>query len=241
MPAFAIEPGNLNLFAYTNIALCEGPIRGIALDFHGLGRGGMLDTPPYEARLYGKKGVLYISPYDNPWSWMNDVAVRTVDAILDAAHAAYSLAQNLPIVSTGDSMGGLGALIFTRYSRHPIAACAADCPVCDLPLHWGERPDLPRTLYSAFGHYPMPLERALETASPLHQAAALPRIPYHIVHGTADQSVSKAAHSDKLVARMRQMGFDLVYDEVAGMQHCDLTGEPQQRYHAFVIRHAAGQ
>ena len=48
-------------------------------------------------------------------------------------------------------MGGLCALVWPRYTKRRVVAVAANCPVCDLPFHYTERPDLPRTLRAAFG------------------------------------------------------------------------------------------
>jgi len=148
--------------------------------------------------------------------------------VVDAYIAREGLADDVPVVSTGGSMGGLSALIYTRYARRTPAACFANCPVCDLPYHATERPDLPRTVYLAFAHYECGLAEALRQHSPLHQAANLPRIPYYIVHGTADAAVSKTMHSDRLVERMRAEGFDLTYREIEGMTHCALENFPEE-------------
>jgi len=233
-----ITKDTLPRFAYTNMELCADA-RAVVLDFHGLNGGcEMIAEHGDTARQYAAHGVLYIYPYTSPWSWMNDTAVRTADAILDAALAGAPAAPDIPILSTGGSMGGLGALVFTRYSAHTIAACAANCPVCDLPFHYTERDDLPRTLYAAFAHYPMPLEKAMETASPLHLVPTLPRVPYYIVHGGADRAVIKEKHSDRLVAALRTQGYDVTYHEVPGMAHCDLDEKEMQAYMDFIWRHA---
>ena len=57
--------------------------------------------------------------------------------------------ENIPVVSTGGSMGGQSALVYCAYSKRTPVACVANCPVCDTVFHFTERPDLPRTLYSA--------------------------------------------------------------------------------------------
>ena len=115
------------------------------------------------------------------------------------------------------------------YARITPKACFANCPVCDLPFHATERPDLPRTVYLAFAHYECGLEEALQRTSPLHQARKMPKIPYTIIHGDADQAVNKALHSDRFVAAMRAAGHDVTYIEVPGMPHCDFSAAPQVR------------
>lgn len=229
-----ITPENVSSFAYQNGDLIQGPARGIVLEFHGLGYCAMMEEPGAFPRLLAQHRILYAFPYYGPWSWMNDVAVRTVDQIVSALQARYGLPADAPVVSTGGSMGGLSALIYCRYAARTPDACAANCPVCDLPYHFTERPDLPRTLYQAFGHYTGSLEEAMRSASPLHQAANLPDIPYYIVHGDGDEAVNKARHSDRLAAAL-QPAHRVTYDQVPGMAHCALEGAALARYQDFIL------
>ena len=144
--------------------------------------------------------------------------------------------KDLPVVSTGGSMGGLSALLYARYSARRIAACVANCPVCDLPYHYTERPDLPRTLYSAYGTSDAEtLEEALEQASPLHlaQKGDMPRIPYAIFHCCADEAVNKERHSDRLVEQLSRLA-PVRYYEVPDRGHCDLPEDMIERYERCV-------
>lgn len=152
MNPYVIRKDNLASFAYTNEPLLQQPPKAVALDFHGLNMNQMLQEHSEKARLYAQRGLLLVVPYDNPWSWMNSVAVAETDAIVDAVYAKLSLSDRVPLLSTGGSMGGLSALVFSARSARPVAGCAANCPVCDLPYHYTERPDLPRTILSAFWH-----------------------------------------------------------------------------------------
>ena len=234
---YEITADNVDLFAFSNSErLRNRAIRGIAIEFHGLGGGMELRTESPRAEMFADAAILYVYPYYGPWSWMNDVAIRMVDGVLDALIARHALAPEISVVSTGGSMGGLSCLVFARYSRHNIVACAANCPVCDLPYHYGERPDLPRTLHMAFGHYACSLAAAMKSASPIHLAPTMPPIAYYIVHGTADTLVDKAAHSDRFVAQMRKCGHDVTYAEIPGMPHCELTPEAKKNYDEFIFR-----
>lgn len=227
MTTLSIRPDTLEQFAYTNAALFTGAPRAIVLNFHGLNCCDMRSEPTsFEARCAEEK-VLTLYPYYGPWSWMNRDAIRYVDSVVEAALACYGLCA-LPIVSTGGSMGGLSAIIYTRYAWRTPVACFANSPVCDLPYHATERPDLPRTVYLAFASYDCGLESAMRQHSPLHQAAELPRIPYYVVHGTADSAVNKAMHSDRFVEAMRAAGQRIDYHEVEGMTHCDLAAFPKE-------------
>lgn len=168
---------------------------------------------------------------------MNDETVEFVDELVEALREKYDLAATTPLIATGGSMGGYAVLAYAIAARHKLAACFANCPVCDLMFHYTERPDLPRTFHHAFHSYG-DITAQLEAHSPLHQAARLPDTHYLIVHGEEDKSVGKAAHSDRLAAEMRKRDLDLEYATVPGMGHCGpLPDELVVRIDRFVIEH----
>ena len=225
---------NLRSFAYCNNEICQKPIKGIVVYFYGLGGQFLFEEDTDEGRMYAEKGILYLIPYQNPWAWMNRQTVALTDELLDVLFAHYGLPADLPIVSTGKSMGGLSALVYTAYAKRTPAACVTNCPVCDLPYHFTERPDLPRTLYSAFHTYEGTLDKALQSASPLHLVENLPDISYSIFHCEADQAVNKAIHSDRFVEQL-QKKHRVAYYPVPGRGHCDLTEEMWQKYYSCTI------
>jgi dipeptidyl aminopeptidase/acylaminoacyl peptidase len=234
---YEIDVANVSLFACVVPPPDGISVRGIVVDFHGLGGGMEMGDSMTTGVFFAEDGALYVYPYYGPWSWMNDVAVRYCDSVVSAVIERFRLSPDVPVVATGGSMGGLSALVFARYSRLRVVACAANCPVCDLPHHYTERPDLPRTLHVAFGHYACPFQDALKSASPLHLAVSMPRIPYYIVHGDADVAVNKERHSDRLVAELLRLGYDITYDEVPGMPHCALPPRNEAAFRAFILNH----
>ena len=133
-------------------------------------------------------------------------------------------------------MGGQSALVYMAYASRTPVACAANCPVCDLPFHFTERPDLPRTLYSAFGTYEGTWQQALESASPTHLADAgrMPDADYYIFHCEADTAVNKQKHSDIFVEKMKQT-HTVTYCAVPERGHCDLTPEMWQEYNRVIV------
>ena len=175
--------------------------------------------------------AVFVVPYLDPWNWMNAAAVAETDRIVALALERAGLPADAPVVSTGGSMGGLCALVWPRYTRHRVVAVAANCPVCDLPHHYTERPDLPRTLRAAFALEP-DFDAALRSHSPLHLAPELPDVPYAVFHCAEDRAVNKAAHSDRFVAAMRALGRRIEYVEVPGRGHCDLDPDSLARYEA---------
>ena len=233
MNTYAITKDNLPSFAYTNEKIVSLPIRSVVLDFHGLNMNQMLSEPSERSVFYAQNGVLHVIPYDNPWSWMNDTAVQMTDCIVDAVYARLGLSPAVPLISTGGSMGGLSALSYTVRTRHKVAACAANCPVCDLVFHYTERPDLPRTILSAF--WGEDAAEQILRVSPLHRVDDFPDIPYYIVHGEADQAVNLQKHSLPLVNAMQKRGLNVTFDRVPNMQHCALEGDALCRYYDFVL------
>ena len=229
----------LERFAYAALPPAGAAPRGIVVHFMGLGSQWQAREGEVPRGLEREgsaaaaaAGAVYVVPYLDPWNWMNAAAVAMADRIVDMAKARAGLPADAPVVSTGGSMGGLCALVWPRYTRHRVVAVAANCPVCDLPFHYTERPDLPRTLRAAFGAEP-DFAAALRSRSPLHLAPELPDVPHAVFHCTADQLVNKAAHSDKFVAAMRALGRAVEYVEVPDRGHCDLDDAARARYGAF--------
>ena len=197
----------------------QGKIRGVALAFHGLGMVNEKRFPDTTELEWARVGWLVVYPYYGPWNWMNREARAFVDELVDFVYAHFQLDDRLPLVSTGGSMGGLSALLYTRYAKRPISACLALYPVCDFKYHFSERPDLPRSIYASLRGYQDDLESLFAEHSPLVQVHAMPDIPYLFIHGDADQAVNKAAHSDQMVQAMQKRGLNVEYVQVSGMGH----------------------
>ncbi len=226
---------NIRRFAYVNDAVCRMPVKGIVLYFLGANNISMFDADTVEGEFYGEKNLLYVVPYNNPWAWMNRQAVAYTDEILEVLFEKYLLDERIPIASTGNSMGGLSALIYPVFAKRTPVVCVANCPVCDAVFHFSSRQDIPRLFYSALWHEEGDLETALKTVSPLHLLKEMPRIPYHIFHCDNDQAVNIAHNSDVLVSEMRKQGFDVTYDVVHGRGHCKLTYEAKMKYVNYIL------
>jgi len=198
------------------------PIRGVVLVFHGLGFAGLRDRPGCTEELeWARAGGLLVAPYYGPWCWMNRQARSLVDELVKTIYREYKLPASTPLISTGMSMGGCSALLYTRYARKPVSACYAFVPVCDVAYHFTERPDLPRTFRHAFSGYKEPFEKILAEHSPLAQVAAMPDVPYLLVHGDSDLAVKKEKHSDVFVAALKARKRKVEYLTVPRRDHCD--------------------
>ncbi|MBQ7321932.1 MAG: prolyl oligopeptidase family serine peptidase [Clostridia bacterium] len=224
---------NLRQFCYTNDQLIKTPIKGICLNFFGLGNTSMFWEDSERAVKFADAGIIYVQPYLNPWAWMNKQAVEITDKIVTVLAEHYGLGD-VAVCSTGGSMGGMSCLVYARYSGHHIVACVANCPVCDMPYHITERVDLPRTIYSAYYDYE-DFDQALKDHSPLHLVPTMPRVPYHIFHCEEDMAVNIDKHSARFVAAMREAGFEVTYDTVPEAGHCKLTPEAWEKFDQFII------
>ena len=230
---------SLRSFAYVNDRIVTHPIRGIALKFFGLNGRDMYAEETASGQYYAARGILYVVPYNNPWAWMNRQAVAYTDEILDVLIQKYALPESIPIASTGGSMGGMSALVYSRYAKRTPAVCVANCPVCDMPYHYTERPDLPRTLYSAFFHEVhagKAIEDILKTVSPLHLAEEMPDIPYYLFHCTADKAVNKELHSDRFVDAMKKAKRTVTYHVIPDRGHCDIGDDMKALFLEYAVR-----
>jgi len=222
-------------FAYSNDRICRKPIQGIAVSFFGLGQRDMYDEDTDSGKLYAEKGIVYLVPYNNPWAWMNRQAIAYTDELIDIIINTYQLPDSIPIVSSGGSMGGLSALVYMVYAKRTPVACVTNCPVCDLPYHFTERRDLPRTLYSAFFHERGTMADALQSASPLHLADQMPDADYYIFHCEKDMAVNKQKHTDRFVEAMRGKRR-ITCHAVPDRGHCDLTDEMLALYNQYIVQ-----
>lgn len=223
----------LRSFTYSNDQLIEGKINGMVLSFTGLGGQGMYDDHIDYGRTLAQQGIILLIPYVNPWNWMNAQAVRYTDEIIAVLKEHYSLDDDIPVVSTGGSMGGQSALIYTRYAAKTPVACITNCPVCDMVFHYTERPDLPRTIYSAYGMDGFDtLEEAIAARSPLHLADEMPDVRYVVFHCDADRAVNIASHSEKFVQAMKK-SHRIEYHVIPGRDHCQLDEENQALYESL--------
>jgi dipeptidyl aminopeptidase/acylaminoacyl peptidase len=208
----------LHQVAWIGDKFVKGKITGVIISFHGLG-GGIKSGPTYEEQEWAASGGLVVFPYYGPWSWMNRRSRAFVDQLIPSVYENFKLHPEIPLIIIGGSMGGQGALIYTRYSPHRIAACFANFPVCDLEYHFTERPDLPPTMRYAYREQTDDFSAALVEHSPMRQAASMPDIPYLIIHGDKDLAVNKQKHSDRYVTELRRLGRNVEYLEVPGMGH----------------------
>ena len=233
---------NLSYYAYSNDKILNGAPKGIVIDFYGLGCMAMYHSDTDAGKFFAENNVIFINPYTNPWGWMNKDEVRLADEIIDVIMDKYGLDEKTPLVSIGGSMGGLACIVYTKYAKHTPVGCVASCPVCDLPYHYTERVDLPRTIYSAFFSYDCSFDEALKSCSPLHLAPTLPeKTEYTIFHCEKDSAVNIDMHSNRFVEELSKYR-SVEYYTVPDRDHCDFDEETTKKYRnialSYVLKNA---
>ena len=225
---------NLRNFAYCNDHLIKGEVKGIVLEFCGFNTVTFHSSDNASGREYASKGIIYVIPYYNPWCFMNRATVKYTDEIVEVLVNKYNLGKNAKIVSTGFSMGALGALVYSVYAKITPCACIANSPVCDLVYHYENRPGVARALYGSFYEYDCDWYSALRSSSPLHLIDKMPNIPYTIFHCESDTTLNIDVHSTRLVNAMQ--GLNVNYIKVPFREHCDLSGEAKVEYDNAVLK-----
>ena len=241
---YFVNKDNYLGFCNSNEALLKTKPRGIVLEFPGLGGGSCLggrqefgaytNSWSQFPEATAAAGLVHVYLMPGPWSWMNPGAVREADLVVDALRAKFGLAEDSPLVASGGSMGGLGALVFTAKSRHRVTACAAACPCYDALAHYHCKASFARTYLAAVA--PLvgkPLVEGLKEISPNHLLAQMPRIPYFIVCDTADDLFPEKG-MDAYVEKLRARASSVAYEKLPGKRHGEFTPDCRARLHAFV-------
>lgn len=234
-----ITTANLSEFAFLNTDTLRLPVKAVCVCFHGYTDGTMYSGSPEEARILGAHGIAWVFPYYSVWAWMSPSSRLYNEQVLDAVYRKLDLPDSVPLISTGGSMGGLTALLYGIYGKRVPIACAANCPVTDLPLFYQRNPDVRRAIVSAHVEAELPMKAVLPAYSPVHQAKQLPDIPYYCVFGELDGAVDEeyvSAFEQAMTAARRR----ITVCRQPGMQHCDLASHRGafDAYYDFIIRAA---
>lgn len=230
----AVTADNMDLLCYTNAALIKGEIKGVATYFHGFGYGSMKSEPERYDEYLAEHGILTVFPFYDPWAWGNRASMDLCDRVIDLVYEKHGLSDSVPLVITGESMGGLTALAYTVYSKRRAVACAVNCPVADLEK-MNMRRDILRGLCAAYASENTSLEEAIRRASPVELVDRYPVIPYYIIQGGMDDELSEQVRAGALlVPKMKARGLDVEYVYVPGMVHCHIPMHEYDAYYAFV-------
>ena len=230
----AVTLDNMSLLCYTNAALIKGEIKGVATYFHGFGYGSMKGEPERYDEYLAENGILTMFPFYDPWAWGNKSAMDLCDRLIDLVYEKHGLSDDVPLVITGESMGGLTALAYNVYSKRRAVACAANCPVADL-AKMNERRDILRGLGAAYASEYDTLEEAIAAVSPVELVDKMPDIPYYVIQGGRDDELNDSVRAGALlIPKMQKRGLDVKYVFVPDMVHCHMPMHDYDAYYEFV-------
>ena len=235
-----INKDTVELFSRTNETLIKTKVKGIILEFPGLGGnsclGGLMELGTYDDEFAAKcaeVGIVLVYMFSGPWSWMNKGAVKMTDAVVDAIIDKYKLSKDVPISVCGGSMGGLGAIIYSIETKHKIMSCAAACPCVDVLDRYNCNPSFARTFIRAVADYDMAVEDALKTISPMHRVDDMRKIPYFIVNCCADE-IFPETQLDSYVETLNDKGYCVEYRKMPGKKHGEFVPEIKEELKEFV-------
>lgn len=224
-------------YANTNEEHLTLPVKGIVVEFPGLGGGsclgGLLDRGSYSTEYtadFGKNGILTAYVFPGPWSWGNAGAVRMADAVIDSLAEKYALGSNFPVAVCGGSMGGLGALLYAADSKYTVRIAAVACPCVDVLDRMYCHPDFPRTYVSAVAAYDKNLEDALKDISPIARISDMPDTLYFIC-SNADDELFPENQCDLYVEKLMQAGYKVEYHKQPNTQHGEFLPEVRDKLH----------
>ncbi len=240
-----IRPETLHFYINSNEHLLKVPPRAIVLEVTGLGGssclGGTSRRTPYETEYAARlaaHGVILAFVFTGPWTYMNRAAVKICDLVVDCLREKWHLRADCPLIMTGGSMGGLGALIYAADTRHTLSAVVSCCPCYDA-LHYFElSPDRARAMLTSVAGYDMPIIDAIRTISPAHRLAQMPHIPYFIACDGADHLFDADGMERFAIDLDAATGGSVSFRRMEGIGHGGFVPEVREEITAFVLKHA---
>ena len=165
---------------------------------------------------------VYVTPYYGGNTWMNALGESGLADLVGILQARW---PGRPVYLAGGSMGGTSALIFAQRRPELVAGVAAICPAGDIERYYAfaaasTDPTLGNIAAAIRMHYQVDgrdLGAELQERSAWRHADRL-TMPVYISQGDADATIPIEGTRD-LVARLRERGAKLLYQEVARGDH----------------------
>ena len=127
-----INKENLYDYAFLNEDTLVSPLRAICVCFHGYTDATMYQGSPEIAKILGEAGIAWVFPYYSVWAWMSTSSSEFIEQVLDAVCERLGADENIPLIVSGGSMGGLTALNYLVYGKRKAVGCAVNCAVTDM-------------------------------------------------------------------------------------------------------------
>ena len=231
LPAEGV-PDAVPCTVYPPAPLPRGKKAGLVI--HLYGRGGShtdynLLHPAFDdvRRLLAERGYYLIVPELGTDHWMNDKAVRTLDAIIKGMTASGAVdPRRVSIIGT--SMGGGSGLAYVIQRPRVIHSICAVFPMTDFAVWVQEQPHYANSIAGGHGVAVADLSPILAKLSAMQHLDAFAHVPVFLVHGGADTLVP-THHSIDLAAALNKKGFKVTYREAPGIGHDDNAAMKFQR------------
>jgi dipeptidyl aminopeptidase/acylaminoacyl peptidase len=228
VPVVRVLPSARDSNAVACTVYAPEPSKGekAGLVIHLYGRGGShtdfnLRNPAYDElrRLLVQRGYFIVVPELGTDHWMNDKAVRSLDAIV-AGMVEAGAVDSARVHILGTSMGGCSGLAYIIRRPGVIRSICALFPITDAAAWMKERPDYAASIAAGHGVAADRLAPVLKQLSAMQHINAFARVPVFLLHGDADSCVP-VHHSRDFFAALRARGARVVYREVTGGGHDD--------------------
>ncbi len=189
-----------------------------------------ISRPPYAAlrQLLAERGYWIVVPELGGDHWMNDKAVKTLDAIIEGMMASEGV-DPARVHILGNSMGAGSGLVYVAQRPGVIRSICAMYPMTDFNAWLQEKPDFAKSVSGAyFDRDPAKIQLILKQRSPMQHIDAFAKAPVLLLHGDSDSAVP-IHHSKDFAAALAAKGYAVTRHEVPGFDHDDRMAEKYQK------------
>ncbi len=231
-----ITKDNLFDFAFLNEDTLKPPLKGICVCFHGYTDDTRFEKSSEQARILGENGIAWVFPYYSVWGWMSENSQIFNEQVLDAVYDRLGADEDIPLIISGGSMGGLTALNYLVRGKRRATACALNCPVTDINIIYDCNVGARRAILSAHIEKDCPIDVIMRNFSPVNFADKLPHIPYFLIFGEKDTHFVDY-QMPPMEEKLKQYGHNYTLTVHPKMEHCDIRNHPKalRQYCDFII------
>ncbi len=234
-----ITKDNLENYAFVNLDTLTYPVRAVCVCFHGFTDDTVFEKSPRQAKELGEKGIAWVFPYFSVWAWYSDNSRKFNEQVLDAVYDKLALSDDIPLISSGGSMGGMTAFMYCIDGKRKPSACAMNCPVTDTRAHFENNFYIRRAIMDAHIDKEEAMPEFLKGISPIYRIADFPDIPVFALFGGRDTCITEKEYAP-FIEKMKVKNIKAVISE--NMEHCD-TDNNEKGFRAmtdFIINAVCG-
>lgn len=232
-----ITKDNLENYAFVNLDTLTYPVKAVCVCFHGFTDDTVYEKSPRQASELGSKGIAWVYPYFSVWAWYSDNSRKFNEQVLDAVYGKLNLSDDIPLIISGGSMGGMTAFMYCIDGKRKPKACAMNCPVTNVRAHFENNFYIRRAIMDAHIDKETDMLAFTESISPVYRIADFPDIPVFSLFGGKDSCITEKEYIP-FIEKMKIKNMETVISEE--MEHCG-TDNDEKGYRAmtdFIINAA---